>query len=156
MLASDKTVRDLNTLWMQRPAILDLADQKEQRHRYMSLTLTTRVEHHLRIYTANFYARFIHLELAIYARLEAISQVKPAVAKIVRFSQITIEEGHLLPATMLWPLMMAACEAGDEITQNTIINFIEEMGSKVGNAIRTVNLVREIVKRQKSGQRADA
>jgi hypothetical protein len=156
MLASDKIVRDLNALWTRRPAIIDLADQKEQLRRYMSLTLATRVEHHLRTYTANFYACFIHLQRAAYARLEAISQVKPAVAKIVHLSRITIEEGHVLPVSMLWPLMMAACEADDEITQNTIINFIEGMGSKVGNAIRTANLVREIVKRQKSGQRADA
>lgn len=156
MLAADKIVRDLNALWTRRPAIIDLADQREQLRQYMAPGLATKVEHHLRTYTANFYACFIHLQRVAYAHLQAILQVKPAVAKIAHLSRLTVEEGHALPVSMLWPLMMAACEAKEEETQNWIIECIEGMKSKVGNASRTAKLVREIVKRQKSGQRADA
>jgi hypothetical protein len=156
MLVADKIVRDLNALWTRRPAIIDLADQREQLRQYMASGLATRVEHHLRTYTANFYACFIHLQRVAYAHLQAISQVKPAVAKIAHLSRLTVEEGHALPVSMLWPLMMAACEAKEEETQSWIIECIEGMKSKVGNATRTAKLVREIVKRQKSGQRADA
>lgn len=156
MLAGDKIVRDLNALWTRRPAVIDLADQREQIRSYIGPTLATRIEHHLRTYTANFHACFIHLQRAVYARLDAISQIKPAVERIVHLSRMTVEEGHALPVSMLWPLMMAACEAGDENTQDTAIAFIEGMKSDVGNAMRTASLVREIVKRQKGGQRADA
>jgi hypothetical protein len=156
MLAADKILRDLNALWTRRPAIIDLADQREQLRQYIGSGLATRVEQHLRTYTANFYACFIHLQRVAYAHLQAISQVKPAVAKIADLSRLTVEEGHALPVSMLWPLMMAACEAKEEGTQGWIIECIEGMKSKVGNATRTAKLVREIIKRQKSGQRADA
>ncbi|KIV99819.1 uncharacterized protein PV09_08623 [Verruconis gallopava] len=156
MLAADKVIRDLNALWTRRPAIIDLADQREQLRQYLAPSLATKVEHHLRTYTANYYACFIHLQRVAYAHLKPISQIKTSVAKIVHLSRLTVDEGHALPVSMLWPLMMAACEAEDEETQNWIINCIEGMKSKVGNAMRTAKLVREIVKRQKSGQRADA
>ena len=155
MLAADKIVRDLNALWTRRPAIIDLADQSDQLRQYMATSLATKIEHHLRTYTANFYACFIHLQRVAYAHLKAIEQVEGAVAKIVGLSRMMVEEGHALPVSMLWPLMMAACEAKEEETQGWIIGSIEGM-SKVGNAMKTARLVREIVGRQKSGQRADA
>ncbi|KAL5335454.1 hypothetical protein BJX70DRAFT_375022 [Aspergillus crustosus] len=105
---------------------------------------------------ANFQACFIHLQRVAYAHLQAIPQIRPAVARIVSLSRMTLEEGQSLPVSMLWPLMMAACEAEQEDTQRWIINCIDGMEAKVGNAARTAKLVRAIVKRQKCGQRADA
>ncbi len=156
MLAADKIMRDLNALWTRRPAIIDLADKSDQLRQYMSGGLAVKVEQHLRTYTANFYACFIHLQRVAYPHLRAIPQVKSAVARIVQLSRLTAEDGQALPVSMLWPLMMAGCEAEDEDTQGWIIGCIEGMKSKVGNAMRTAGLVREIVKRQRSGQRADA
>ncbi|KAJ5624275.1 hypothetical protein N7510_000584 [Penicillium lagena] len=155
LLAADKIMRDLNALWTRRPAIIDLADQKGLQQ-YIGSGLTTKVQHHLRTYTANFHACFIHLQRVAYAQLKSIPQIKPAVLKIVNLSRMTLEEGQSLPVSMLWPLMMAACEAEEEDTQSWIIECIEGMKVKVGNTSRTANLVREIIARQKSGQRADA
>lgn len=155
LLAADKIMRDLNALWTRRPAIIDLADQKGLQQ-YIGSGLTTKIQHHLRTYTANFHACFIHLQRVAYAQLRSIPQIKPAVSKIVHLSLMTLEEGQSLPVSMLWPLMMAACEAEEEDTQSWIIECIEGMKVKVGNTTRTANLVREIVARQKSGQRADA
>jgi hypothetical protein len=156
MLAADKISRDLNALWTRRPAIIDLADKGDQLRQYLSPALAVKVEQHLRTYTANFHACFIHLQRVAYAHLRATPQVKSAVKKIVHLTRLTAEDGHGLPVSMLWPLMMAACEAEDEETQGWIIGRIEGMEGSVGNAARTAGLVREIVKRQKSGQRADA
>jgi len=170
MLAADKISRDLNALWTRRPALLDLADKSDQLRQYLSRGLATKVEQHLRTYTANFHACFIHLQRVAYAHLRATPQVKEAVARIVHLTRLTVEEttsaggmapgenGHVaLPVSMLWPLMMAACEAEDEETSGWIIECIEGMESSgVGNARRTAGLVREIVKRQRSGVRADA
>lgn len=155
MLAAEKVVRDLNALWTRRPAIIDLADQGELQQ-YMAPALATKVLHHLRTYLANFQACFIHLQRVAYAHLQAIPQIKPAVARIVSLSRMTLEEGQSLPASMLWPLMMAACEAEQKDTQHWIIKCIDGMEAKVGNAARTAKLVRAIVERQKGGQRADA
>ncbi|KAJ5979531.1 hypothetical protein N7501_002873 [Penicillium viridicatum] len=155
MLAAEKVIRDLNALWTRRPAIIDLADQGELQQ-YMAPGLATKVLHHLRTYTANFQACFIHLQRVAYAHLQAIPQIRPAVARIVSLSRMTLEEGQSLPVSMLWPLMMAACEAEEEDTQHWIIKCIDGMQTKVGNATRTAKLVRAIVERQKCGQRADA
>lgn len=155
MLAAEKVIRDLNALWTRRPAIIDLADQGELQQ-YMAPGLATKVLHHLRTYLANFQACFIHLQRVAYAHLQAIPQIRPAVARIVSLSRMTLEEGQSLPVSMLWPLMMAACEAEQEDTQHWIIKCIDGMEAKVGNATRTAKLVRAIVERQKCGQRADA
>lgn len=163
MLAADKISRDLHALWTRRPALLDLADKSDQLRQYLSVDLATKVELHLRTYTAGFHACFIHLQRVAYAHLRATEQVKEAVGRIVHLTRLTVEEqtvgaGHAaLPVSMLWPLMMAACEAGDEETAEWIIECIEGMESSgVGNARRTAGLVREIVRRQRGGVRADA
>jgi hypothetical protein len=163
MLAADKISRDLNALWTRRPALLDLADKSDQLRQYLSANLATKVELHLRTYTAAFHACFIHLQRVAYAHLRATEQVKEAVGRIVHLTRLTVEEqtvgqGHAaLPVSMLWPLMMAACEAQDEGTAKWIIECIEGMESSgVDNARRTAGLVREIVKRQRGGVRADA
>ncbi|KAL3469742.1 fungal-specific transcription factor domain-containing protein [Aspergillus californicus] len=155
MLAAEKVLRDLNALWARRPAIIDLADQGEL-VQYMAPGLATKVLHHLRTYMANFQACFIHLQRVAYAHLQAIPQIRPAVARIVGLSRMTLKEGQSLSVSMLWPLMMAACEAEQEDTRHWIINCIDGMEAKVGNATRTAKLVRAIVERQKCGQRADA
>jgi hypothetical protein len=155
MLAAKNLKQDLNALWARRPAIIDLAHDKNIQ-KYIAPGLSNKVQHHLRTYTANFFACFIHLQRVAYPKLEAISEIDPAVTRIVQLTQMTLEEGQSLPVSMLWPLMMAACEAKGEDTQSWIIECIDGMQHQVGNAPRTAKLVREIVERQKGGQRADA
>jgi hypothetical protein len=71
MLAADKISRDLNALWTRRPAIIDLTDKSDQLRQYLSPGLAAKVEQHLRTYTANFHACFIHLQRVAYAHLRA-------------------------------------------------------------------------------------
>jgi hypothetical protein len=156
MLAADKISRDLNAPWTRRPAIIDLADKREYLRQCISGELAIKVKQHLRTYTTNSYACLIHLLRVAYAHLQATPQVKSAVLEIVYLTRSIMEDASALPVSMLWPLMMAAFEAGDEETQIWTIGSIEGVSSKVWNAMRTAGSVREIVKRQRCGQRADA
>lgn len=155
MLAAKKLKQDLHALWARRPAIIDLAIGGELQ-KYVARDLSTKLQHHLRTYAANFFACFIHLQRVAYTNLQGISEIDSSVTKVIQLSRITLEEGQSLPVSMLWPLMMAACEAKDEDLQLWIIECIDGMQNQVGNAPKTAKLVREIVERQKAGQRADA
>lgn len=157
MIAADKIVKDLGTLWTRRPAIVDLADKGDQIRQHLAPDLAVKIEQNLRTYNANFYACYIHLQRVAYTHLPLTPQAKRAVDKIVRLIRLSVSEGRALSVSMLWPLMMASCEVDDVETREWLIQRIEGMRSSVGNASRTGRLVREIVKKQtQEGKRADA
>jgi hypothetical protein len=80
------------------------------------------------------------------------------VSKIVELVRLCEDDGIALSVAMLWPLMMAGVEVEDAGDREWVIGVIEGMKSRIGNAVRTARLVREICGRQRAGEgrRADA
>ncbi|KAL1962544.1 hypothetical protein VTN77DRAFT_9419 [Rasamsonia byssochlamydoides] len=157
MCAADKIVKDLGALWTRRPAIIDLADKGDQLRQHLSPELALKIEQNLRTYCANFYACYIHLQRVAYVHLPSTPQAKRALDKIIHLVRLSVIEGRTLSISMMWPLMMAGCDCEDSETREWIIQHIESMSGTVGNASRTAQLVREVVRKQlKEGKRQNA
>jgi hypothetical protein len=156
MTAGQTIVKDLEALWKRRPETIDLLDQYGKLRLCLSEALAAKLQEHLWTYCANYYACFIHLQRVAYAQLPATEQAKHSVREIIRIVRLAEQSQKELPASMLWPLMMAGCEVEAVDTRHWIINTIENMSSKIGNASRTAKLVQEITKRQvAAGKRFD-
>jgi hypothetical protein len=157
MCAADKIVKDLGALWTRRPAIIDLADKGDQLRQHLSQDLALKIEQNLRTYSANFYSCYIYLQRVAHIHLPLTPQAKRALYKIIHLVEISVQEGRTLSISMMWPLMMAACECKDSETREWLIQRIEGMRCSVGNVSRTAKLVREVVHKQlKEGKRQNA
>jgi hypothetical protein len=157
MTAGQTIVNDLEALWKRRPETIDLLDQYDKLRLCLSDVLASKLQEHLWTYCANFYACYIHLQRVAYAHLPATKQAEQSVREIIRIVRLAEQRQKELPSSMLWPLMMAGCEAEAVNIREWIITKIETMSSKIGNASRTAKLVQEITKRQvASGKRFDA
>lgn len=66
------------------------------------------------------------------------------------------QEEHGLPATMLWPLFLAAIE-GTQSDRQVLLQMMREMDMRrVTNAARTLFLLEEVLRRQdREGRRVD-
>ena len=156
MTAGQTIVKDLEALWKRRPETIDLLDQYDRLRLCLSEVLASKLQEHLWTYCANYYACFVHLQRAAYAHLPATEQVERSVREIIRIVRLAEQRQKELPASMLWPLMMAGCEVEAVDVREWVIRKIESMSSKIGNASRTANLVQEITKRQvAAGKRFD-
>jgi hypothetical protein len=157
MQAAQEILDDLDKLWSRRPAILNLAnDQHDQLVRHLSARLAKNVQTNLRTYVANFYACFVHVQRALVPHLPTTPQTSEAVERIVDLVRLCERDQVKLSVSMLWPLMMAGCEAPDAATRSWLIGTVEAMNGGLGNTARTAKLIREICRRQESGHRADA
>jgi hypothetical protein len=156
MTAGQTIIKDLEALWKRRPETIDLLDQYGKLRLCLSEALASKLQEHLWTYCANYYACFIHLQRVAYAHLPATEQAEHSVREIIRIVRLAEQSQKELPASMLWPLMMAGCEVEAVDTRHWIISTIENMSSKIGNASRTSKLVQEITKRQvAAGKRFD-
>ena len=157
MQAAQKILDDLDTLWGQRPGILDLVGKEhDQLTRHLSDRLAKNVQTHIRNFVANFYACYVHVQRALFPHLATTSQTSEAVQHIVDLVRLSERDHIKLSVSMLWPLMMAGCEANDAATRAWLIATVEGMNGGLGNAARTARLIREICRRQEDGHRADA
>jgi hypothetical protein len=158
MQAAQKIISDLDALWSRRPAIIDLVYQHPAIQTHLSTSLSKKLQQNLRTYVANFHACYVHLQRVAYPTLPTTPETRTAVSKIVELVRLCEDDGIALSVAMLWPLMMAGVEVEDAGDREWVIGVIEGMKSRIGNAVRTARLVREICGRQRAGEgrRADA
>ncbi|KAL5343135.1 fungal-specific transcription factor domain-containing protein [Aspergillus crustosus] len=148
---------DLETLWNNRPKILDLYSssngQEEALWESLSPNLTRNIVRTFRSYVASFLALFIYLHRVAFAIYPRTDRVYRAVDQIIFLAKE--ESTRSIPVSFIWPLFIAALEGS--IEQRTwIVNEIQQMAalgprggaSRHPNAGKALVLLEEMTRRQ--------
>lgn len=172
---------DLHSLWATRPTTMAFLKDPKGLNEALQPTLARRLLLNLRVYGANFWAQFIYLHRVAFKTYPASRDVQTAVESIVGFASNILEADRThsgisvpslaqmpvmtssnpvlekgLPATMLWPLFLAALESS-QAHRAWVLQTMREMDLRhVPNAARTVILLEEVLRRQDiEGRRVD-
>ncbi|RAL14595.1 Zn(II)2Cys6 transcription factor [Aspergillus homomorphus CBS 101889] len=112
---------DLETLWNQRPRVLDIYSTPEELCDTLQPAVAWETCRAFRQYIANFLAIFIYLHRVAFAIYPRTDRVHRAVEGIIQLAtvetQSTSEEQQHLPASFVWPLFVAGLEGSMEQRQ---------------------------------------
>lgn len=105
-----KVGEDLESLWNNRPAVLDVYDRPDDLYGTLTQPVIRQICRTFRQYIANFLAHFIYLHRVAFAIYPRTDRVNSAVDRILQLARVDISEGHL-SNSFLWPLFIAGLEA---------------------------------------------
>ncbi|KAK2759943.1 hypothetical protein FQN54_002679 [Arachnomyces sp. PD_36] len=105
-----KVGEDLESLWNNRPAVLDVYDRPGDLYGTLTQPIIRQICRTFRQYIANFLAHFIYLHRVAFAIYPRTDRVNSAVDKILQLARVDINDGHLSDS-FLWPLLIAGLEA---------------------------------------------
>lgn len=105
-----KVGEDLESLWNNRPAVLDVYDRPDDLYGTLTTPTIRQICRTFRQYLANFLAHFIYLHRVAFAIYPRTDRVHTAVDKILQLARVDINDGHL-SNSFLWPLFIAGLEA---------------------------------------------
>ncbi|KAJ5408912.1 hypothetical protein N7509_002795 [Penicillium cosmopolitanum] len=176
MLISAAISRDIKSLWLQRPPLMDHAVAGTLAP-LLSPALAETITRTMRVYHANYYASFIHLHRVSYKNLPRTTDVLDAMDEIREVTRLILNTpwtysppdtsvvssptnstgvGACLPVNMLWPLLMLGVESEDAEERAWIISCIKGMEKVASNARMTAEVLTEVIRQQdETKQRMD-
>ncbi|PYH43800.1 Zn(II)2Cys6 transcription factor [Aspergillus saccharolyticus JOP 1030-1] len=132
---------DLETLWNQRPRVLDIYSSPEELYDTLQPAVARETCQIFRQYVANFLAIFIYLHRVAFAIYPRTDRVHRAVEGIIHLatveSQSTEGQQRHLPAGFVWPLFVAGLESSLE-QRRWILSQVQKM-SQCGDDSRGEN-----------------
>ena len=157
-----KIEADMESLWRDRPAVLDIYDKCEELKGILNPRTARQTVKAFRQYVAGFEAQFIYLYRVAYNAYPRTARVERAMKTILRLAKMEVEEGNEepLPLSLLWPLFMLGVEADPE-ERGWVMSQMRRMAGdnplEQPSASRTLRLLEEITRRQdESNQRVDS
>ncbi|KAL6244144.1 hypothetical protein RBB50_009014 [Rhinocladiella similis] len=148
--------KDLQTLYDQRPALMDHAVQGKISENILAKNLVVAITRSFRTYLANFWACHVHLHRVAYKHLPRTKILLESLQNIKTLVHLLSDSNERLPVNLLWPLLMWGCEEDDHEQRRWILATIRGLEHSATNAKATADLLEEVQKRQdQRKQRAD-
>ena len=151
MAIAAKISRDQNTLYNNRPTLMDYAVAGSLTSAHVSANLAHTVTRAFRTYLSNYHASKIHLHRVAYKTLPLTRETLNAISMIRHLTRLMVEgsdSSEMLPVNMLWPLLMWGCEENDLEEREWIKAQILSMGNVATNARITSQVLEEVQARQ--------
>lgn len=149
-------LKDLASLYDQRPALMDHAVSGNINTDTLAEQLASAIIRSFRTYVANFYVCYIHLHRVAHRHLPRPKVVNTALSKIKEIMHLMVNSSEYIPVNMLWPLFLWGSEEDDQDECQWILETIRSLQHVVSNASMAADVLQEIQRRQRAvGSRVD-
>ncbi|CAI6089340.1 unnamed protein product [Clonostachys chloroleuca] len=159
MRIAAQIMKDLRTLYDERPTLMDLAIKGDLKPPHISASLAIPITRAFRTYLSNYYASKVHLHRVAFKHLPLSKETAEAMEKIRILTRLlvdTLEPDAALPVSQLWPLLMLGSEEEDLSERAWIKEQILRMAKVATNASITAHVLDEVQNRQDASKtRAD-
>lgn len=149
-------LRDLCSLYDQRPALMDLAVSGNISGDTLAEPLASAIGHSFQTYLSNFYACYIHLHRVAHRHLPRPEVVINAICRIKEMIHAMVNNNDSIPVNILWPLFLWGSEEDDIHECQWILQTIRSLQHVTTNAGMIADVLQEVQQRQREvGARVD-